>query len=291
MSHFACLVTGEDVDSQLAPFDENRKMPPTRVYLSDSEVRAVAEHYHLDPADLDAVAAKVEAWSGREGGRDDRGVSSNSTANPRAKWDWWEVGGRFSGFFTPKPGSGGVLGGTGTPDAFVRRHGEAAPEPRGVDEILKGDVDVAAMEAVAETEARKTWALYAAATAGTPVHTPWAAFVARVDAHELTIEEARERYHEQPRIAAFDASPLGQRFAASADGFPASEAAYVRRERQAAICPFAVLHEGAWRERGEMGWFGVVRDERATDAWMREVRQLWKQLPDDTRLAIVDCHI
>ncbi|MEO6325956.1 MAG: hypothetical protein ABIT01_00785 [Thermoanaerobaculia bacterium] len=78
---------------------------------------------------------------------------------------------------------------------------------------------------------------------------------------------------------------------AKPEDFPRTEAAYIRRERDHALCPFAVLHEGAWRERGEMGRFGIVTDEQASDAWARAFRQLWKRLPDDTRLSIIDCRI
>lgn len=291
MSHFACLVTGDDVDEQLAPFDEAPRTEPRKIYLTDSEVADLAAHFHLDPKDRRRVAARMEAWNGQEGGVDRRGVYRLSTANPDAKWDWWEVGGRFRGFFTPKAGKGGVLGGTGTPDAFVRRHGKAAPEPTGVDEILKGDVDLAAMEASSEAQARRTWATYAAAIAGTPEHIPWSRFVRRVDAGELTTEDARQLYHDQPRVAAFNAHRTALGIWTKPEDFPRTEAAYVRRERAGALCPFAVLHEGTWHEKGSMGWFGFATDEKATDAWAREVRGLWDSWSDDTRLAIVDCHI
>lgn len=291
MSHFACLVTGEDVEEQLAPFDESLTSEPKKVYLGDDEIASIAAHFKLDPKDRRAIAARVEAWNGREGGVDRRGLYGLSTANPDAKWDWWEVGGRFRGFFAPKPGTGGVLGGTGTPDAFVRRHGEAAPEPTGVDEILKGDVDVAAMHAVSEAGARRTWVAYEAAIAGTPEHIPWSRFMSRIAAGELTTEEARERYHEQPRVAAFNARRTVLGIWAKPEDFPRTEAAYVRREREDRFCPFAVLHDGEWHEKGSMGWLGIATDEKATDAWAREFRRLWDSWPDDTRLAIVDCHI
>jgi hypothetical protein len=290
MSHFACLVTGEDVEEQLAPFDEALKSDPRKVYLTDAELADIAAHYALDPTDRRAIAAKVEAWNGREGGLDRRGVYGLSTSNSDAKWDWWEVGGRFRGFFTPKPGKGGVLGGTGTPDAFVRRHGETAPEPTGVDEILKGDVDLAAMEAASEADARRTWAAYASAIAGTPVHAPWSQFTRRIEAGELTTEDARQRYNEQPRVAAFNARRSALGIWTKPEDFPRTEAAYIRRERDGALCPFAGLHDGTWHEKGSMGWFGLAADEKSTDAWAREVRRLWDSWSDDTRLAIVDCH-
>ncbi|MCG3193053.1 MAG: hypothetical protein DIJKHBIC_02302 [Thermoanaerobaculia bacterium] len=291
MSHFACLVTGPNIEAQLAPFDEALETEPSKVYLNTTELADIAAHYRLDPNDRRAIVAHMEDWNGREGGVDRRGVYGLSTSNPDAKWDWWEVGGRFRGFFTPKPGKGGVLGGTGTPDAFVRRHGDAAPEPTGVDEILKGDVDIAAMEAASEAEARRTWAAYATAIAGTPEHVPWRHFAQRIDAGEISTEDARSHYNEQPRVAAFNARRSALGIWTKPEDFPGSEAAYVRRERDRALCPFAVLHDGVWHEKGSMGWFGFAADEKATDVWAREFRRLWDSWSDGTRLAIVDCHI
>ena len=57
------------------------------------------------------------------------------------------------------------------------------------------------------------------------------------------------------------------------------------------ISAFAVVKDGKWYERGKMGWFGVVTDEKDKDAWSEQVKQLIVSLPPDTLLTMYDCHI
>ncbi len=54
---------------------------------------------------------------------------------------------------------------------------------------------------------------------------------------------------------------------------------------------FAVVKGGEWFERGEMGWFAAVSNEKDKDVWESEVRELLKGLSDDTLLTVMDCHI
>lgn len=57
------------------------------------------------------------------------------------------------------------------------------------------------------------------------------------------------------------------------------------------LTAFAVVKDGKWYERGKMGWFAVVSDEKDKDAWGREVKQLLVSLSPDTLLTVYDCHI
>jgi hypothetical protein len=54
---------------------------------------------------------------------------------------------------------------------------------------------------------------------------------------------------------------------------------------------FAVLKEGEWYERGEMGWFGIVDRELAAEEWDTKFYDLIDDLPGDTLLSVYDCHI
>lgn len=56
------------------------------------------------------------------------------------------------------------------------------------------------------------------------------------------------------------------------------------------VC-FALLKGGQWFERGEMGWWGCVSNERPDDEWDEEFKKLVSELPDETLITIVDCHI
>ena len=57
------------------------------------------------------------------------------------------------------------------------------------------------------------------------------------------------------------------------------------------LLTFAVVKNGEWFERGEMGWWAVVSNEKDKDVWESEVRELLKGLSDDTLLTVMDCHI
>ena len=59
----------------------------------------------------------------------------------------------------------------------------------------------------------------------------------------------------------------------------------------AEIVTFAVVKDGEWYERGEMGWWGIVSDEKDTEVWNNQFNKLLNDLPEDTLLSMYDCHI
>ena len=55
--------------------------------------------------------------------------------------------------------------------------------------------------------------------------------------------------------------------------------------------PFAILlPDGTWLEKGKMGWFACVTDEKKKDDWRSQVRQALFQFGDHIAVAL-DCHI
>ena len=58
-----------------------------------------------------------------------------------------------------------------------------------------------------------------------------------------------------------------------------------------ALTTYAVLKDGKWYERGQMGWFGISSNEKDPEEWSSNFYKLIDSLPEDTRLTIVDCHI
>jgi hypothetical protein len=54
---------------------------------------------------------------------------------------------------------------------------------------------------------------------------------------------------------------------------------------------FAIIKDGKWYERGKMGWWGIVRNEKDQKDWEEEFKIHLKNLPDDTLISIYDCHI
>lgn len=57
------------------------------------------------------------------------------------------------------------------------------------------------------------------------------------------------------------------------------------------ICPFAFLSpDGEWHERGKMGWFGMVAEEKDRDDWQKQVEAFLRKHVDCVAIC-VDCHI
>lgn len=63
---------------------------------------------------------------------------------------------------------------------------------------------------------------------------------------------------------------------------------YIDREQ---AWTFAVLKDGKWLQRGEMGWFGIVTNEEAPEDWDEAYRIVLASIRPDQHVWIVDCHI
>lgn len=234
MSHYTVLVIGEDVEKALAPFDENIEVHYIRTkeehiekekenierykngiyaeYLSDPkkyEEECGSHQGHFNyiskefPKKLEWNDEEVykEAVKYYEKDQINEDGSTNETYNPQSKWDWYQIGGRWSGMIKLKENAiSGVSG-----EKSWANENEVIPSNM-VDSALAEDIDW-------EHESMKDF--------GT----------------------------------------------------------------------FAVLVNGNWYERGQMGWWGMVSDEKDEDKWDEEFEKLLKEAEPDTRITVVDCHI
>ncbi len=58
------------------------------------------------------------------------------------------------------------------------------------------------------------------------------------------------------------------------------------------LTAFAFLGtDGVWHEKGDMGWFGMVADEKDEKDWETQFQELFDTVPDNHWITIVDCHI
>jgi hypothetical protein len=56
--------------------------------------------------------------------------------------------------------------------------------------------------------------------------------------------------------------------------------------------PFAFVDSyGRWYERGEMGWWGIVTNEKDKDEYADSFKRFVKSLPEKINVTVVDCHI
>lgn len=332
MTHFSVLVCASnpsEVETLLAPYNENLETAPRRSY-EEGEAR---DHYAYQSLKADWEKAlqtpegqdrKLEArarqflrlsdpptWtevaglvnSDLEDSEDDRLLVDTefpggsraytmTTYNPDSKWDWWTTGGRWAGSFTYRPQfAEKVIDPDKGPAASWETAGLEALQCSGGPKYA---LDLEATRDRAEHEAREADVKWREVVRDTPEGQPWKAFVAETEnVPGYTIEQARADYHNQPRILALVNTDF--RFArdpiAEYDRTPLDERVRVAREQ--AILGYALVRrDGSWLAPGEMGWFAMSSDDDSSRSQYRQAASAYiDALPDDAWLVMVDCHI
>lgn len=123
MSHFAVLVLHEEdqsIEDLLAPYNEYLEVEPYVKYTRTqaiNKMRKDCPSLYKDKSE-DEIFQNACDWFGCT--LDDDG-NLLSTYNPHSKWDWWQVGGRFSGMLSIIPTAlDGYHGMEYVDSAFVR---------------------------------------------------------------------------------------------------------------------------------------------------------------------------
>jgi hypothetical protein len=103
MSHCFILVlldkeqvkdAGESVENLLAPYYEGLGVTPYKEYFDADDISSGIEKYGSEAAFI----ANIEDWWGEgPGGKDEKGIYYMRTYNPKSKWDYYSVGGRYDG--------------------------------------------------------------------------------------------------------------------------------------------------------------------------------------------------
>src|SRR6266498_1647520 len=250
MSHYSvivCTLNPADIEARLAPFDEN-----------------------LVPCPDDCATEDC-----------------TNCVNPRAKWDWWVVGGRWGGYF-----------------AYRAEHAKAVimPErqwsspdfkPLHCDGGPKYALDFDVMRAEKVDQARKTYAEWTALTAGTPDALPWHVFTENIsEGNGYTIDQARKEYRSQPRIKALEGTDF-RWYDDPVSTFGVPEDRYVEHARAQAVPGWGILTlDGRWMEQGNMGWWGMNDATEGSRIGYWEASNAYlESLDDNVYLICVDAHI
>ncbi|MGW0993503.1 hypothetical protein ACWD5V_09370 [Streptomyces sp. NPDC002523] len=314
MSHFpvtVCLppMPREQVDDALtkalAPFDENVDVEPYRDYIEnwqDAYERALkffTEEPKHKPAGLDElnVAAVLSAYEGEtisEESKEDSAVVlfyRESTYNPKSKWDWWVIGGRWHGYFSAKSehdGDDRLIPGEGSAWGPKAKQGRVDGGPRGL-------LDFEALRKMKAAEAADVYDQWTKLVEGLPEAQPWGHFLERHDADKegYPIDRARAEYGAQPRVLKARHSDDFRWVNDVIGEFSVDRDTYMRRASEAAVPGYAVLDlDGNWQAPGRMGWFGMssdTEDDRA--AYNSRANAYLDELPADAWVVVVDCHI
>ena len=175
-----------------------------------------------------------------------------STYNPKSKWDWYSLGGRWTGFYIPKVGATVE---TGTPGVMT-----AEAKQGTADRLRKRDIDWDAMRRDVEIEATATHNRITEIIGDARLH----------NAKEFVMSDVAQIFYLN------DPDPL---------------ASYVADRVLGVGVPFAIATADGWTENGSMGWFGMVRDEKSPDDWRVQARAIMDAAADDDLFSLYDLHI
>jgi hypothetical protein len=204
--------------------------------------------------------------------------------NPNKKWDWYQVGGRWVGFFKVKPTAARAFF-AGSKSLVSERQATA----RTADKLVKGDVDVESMRDAARMEAAQRYDKLMAAVAGRSLPPRWEDVLTKHG--KENIEAARKEYWADPVLTDMKLNKDLWWEATEIDDFRCTREEFMARAEREALVTFAFVRDGKWYERGEMGWWGAVFNEKDKEQWAIEFNKMFDELPDDTELTLVDCHI
>lgn len=318
MSHFTVIVVGDNIDEQFEPYAEQDYDPKYGVFEDkENEYKKQYEEEEVEIVVLadGTICSKYEeqfkdtkSWSGnyiypsdstiRNGkfselyptfeefmtewhGSEDRDEVTGRYGynhNPNAKFDWYSVGGRWTGYFKPKAGVEGELG---RPGAFGNK-----PKDGWVDSLRLGDIDFDGMKAEAIKEANETYDKLEEILKGRPLPS-WNAIREK---NEGNIDAARKEYHALKVVQDLNKADF-HIMGDFVDTFGRSREEYVAKQTNSVAVPYAILKDGKWYQKGEMGWFGCSSDEMTQDQWNQQFWDMLKELDENTVLTLVDCHI
>jgi hypothetical protein len=218
------------------------------------------EGYTLQDIQVAEVYDSVEEYCRDWEGYDDENFQDaqiGRMTNPNAKWDWWQIGGRWGGFLLTESGE--------QVDYAVKSNIDYTTKMKEASDAAGIDYDE--MQTIINGRTFFSWT------------------ECRTKLFPFTIEGARAAYNTQDVISDLREHDRW----IEADDYLMDKEAFCKDRAEGAVSTFALLVDGLWNERGNMGWWGCVSDE--SDTWKEDFTSLLARIPDDKVLTVVDCHI
>ena len=256
-----------------------------KIQLTDEEVKRKLG-YEKKEIPLCEIYTSLEEYAKDYHGYDEvRDGRIGEMTNPNAKWDWWVLGGRWQGLLVAKKPE----------EAICVSAGQAA---NGFDSCQVSNLDLETMrknvvlgyydniDKVASNRAVSRDQLLSEWKKLSDLHAELAEEAKRAGVEPaMYIRKLPET--DMRKITTKDsiASPLSWRLGISTGVRDIDEFINSRP----ALSTFAVLMNGNWYARGEVGWWACVSNE--SDDWECEFAKLLSSLKPDQWISIVDCHI
>lgn len=218
----------------------------------------------------------LKDWHGQEN-MEEQGYWTN----PKAKWDWYQVGGRWSNFLKVREGK-----------EELAVHGQSSliypqpPEEGYADQISVGDIDFTGMMKEASDKAGEHYDKINELCGGE---------IPKVDILWENVwdkgDDAQQSYKTQPGVLHFNESIKGENLWVNVDDYQKTKEEYMKDASNRALSTYAMVEDGKWYAKGEMGWFGCSTDDVSQEEWNKQMVEKLMSLPDNTLITIVDCHI
>lgn len=285
MSHFSVLVIGDDVEGQLQPYHEYECTGIEDEYVVDvdrtDDARKEYEAFRSRFASFEECLADV-ASQYQNLDVDDAGVREE------AKREWkkrQEIS--FGGFVEMWHGQH-----LNEDRRYIVRTNPNAKwdwwkvggrwaDWLNISQGKAADFDFVERRGAAAVEAADEWGSLKIDGLGQPK--PWSEFREQYD----TIEAARDAYAAHPFVQQIRArGPWND-----PDNYLGSRQDYIDRRVRNACVPFAVVKDGEWHAKGDMGWFATVTNAQDPNDWAYWVNSLLDSLDPDEMLTVIDCHI
>lgn len=210
----------------------------------------------------------MEKWCGSEERDEIKGVFGY-WHNPNSQYDWFQIGGRWTGYFKPKSGVEGLLG---EPGSFDNQ-----PREGWCDALKIKDIDLEAMQEIARVEANEEYDKVEALIAGRELPS-WSKI--RKEQGE-DYKKAQDIYAQYQVVKDFKEANVhvwGGLF----EAYGKNREDFVQKRVNNVLRPFAILVDGVFTEHG---W-----DDKTSEQWSEEFFTIFNNLDPEKYVTLVDYH-
>lgn len=318
MSHFTVLVKvtadrleehngdiKEAIDAMLAPYQENNMGDCPQEFLEFHDKTEEIEESAREVITADSYYGKnhpetvsktlLEAYGDFDhlaedyhGYNKDEGTGKYGYwENPNRKWDWYQVGGRWSGLLRVKE-----MAETAERGEHSLLDDDPVDEPHTADVASVADIDFEGLDLEVDIKIEEFWGKYqrlqrikAGEEAGEK--DDWWEYDLYSTLIDLGLRKVVKEGERDPKTREWITKPEYEDIPFTLEDLKANHRWHWE------FGTWAVLDDDGWHEKGNMGWWGM-HDATPDDEknWSKSyVDTFLKHEKPDTRLAIVDCHI
>ncbi len=268
--HFTTIVFGEDVEKQMAKYDENLRVFPFLERIDDKEIELArknllkkrVENPTPDDFEKEYFNIKVLEFEGE--------YYQVSKYNPNSQWDWYSVGGRWVDFFPLKKNK--------IRELKYSRVFMSESEYEYADVVKLKDIDFHKARATARKKALKEFLEWEEILKKYGKPKGWS------EVDEKGFKVKRETYLSQPAISNY--VKINHRDPVEKFGFDRDD--YLDKVNDNVLVPYAYVINGEWHEKKVLK---LTDSKKVQDDWNKQYNEFLRTVDPETTLTLLDCHI